>query len=178
MMHKAVFTIEGYQQAYIGYSPHIKSKGIWDIAHFELAEAKRVADGFNECAEHPMEYDPIYDQFFVWDEGNQDYDIAKGKDIMTDEGTKHLYMIGLGNWLWSAVDNRTIYYLAEAIEDFVYEFDTYDYKDKCSDREETVKAIQTQLREFKTFQSVYAIWHSEYLDAESKYNELRKELKL
>jgi hypothetical protein len=172
-MHKAVFTIEDYPKAYMGYTAPIKWK-CWDMAHFELAEAKRVAEGFNECAEHPMQYDPIYDQFFVWDEGNEDYDIVKGEDCITEDGIKHLYGIGAGNWFWSAMDERKCFNLAQAIEDFIYEFDTYGYRDVGIDREEMVEAIKEQLKELIIFQQAYEIWHNEDLSSDERFDKLSK----
>ena len=177
-MQKAVFTIEDYPKAYMGYTSPIKWK-CWDMAHFELAEAKRVAEGFNECAEHPMEYDPIYDQFFVWDEGNEDYDIIKGEDCMTEDGIKHLYAIGAGNWFWKTPTDRTYLYLAQQIEEFVFYHDTYNYMDEYDlKREEVVKEITSQLKELPTFQKVYEIWHNEDLSAEARFEALGKELKI
>lgn len=172
-MKKAVFTIEDYPKAYIGYTSPIKWK-CWDMAHFELAEAKRVAEGYNECVEHPMTYDSIYDQFYVWDEGNEDYDIVKGENCITEEGIKHLYGIGAGNWFWSAADERKCFYLAQGIEDFLYEFDTYGYRDVGIDREEMVEAIKLQLKELTVFQQVYEIWHNEDLDQDEKFDKLSK----
>lgn len=177
MYRKAVFTIEDYPKAYMGYTAPIKWK-CWDMAHFELAEAKRVAEGFNECAEHPMTYDPIYDQFFVWDEGNEDYDIIRGEDIETEEGIKHLYGIGAGNWLWDGITERKCFNLAQEIEDFIYEYDTYEAKDQYSDRYAMVEKIKTKLKDLTTFQQVYEVWNDEDLKAEQKFETLRKELKL
>lgn len=175
-MKRAVFTIEDYHKAYIGYSSR-KWKGIWDMAHFELAEAQRVAVDFNECAEYPIEYDPIYDQFFMWDEGQDDYLIIKGVDRNTEHGIKHLYEIGVG-WLWSAADDRKCFHLAQLIEDFVWEYDTYGYKDEYNiDRDAVVNTIKTQLLNPTTFQRVYEAWNG-YLTSEQKFETLRKELQL
>jgi hypothetical protein len=121
-----------------------------------------------------MEYDPIYDQFFVWDEGNEDYDIVKGEDLMTEDGIKHLYGIGAGNWLWSAADERKCFYLAQQIEDFIYEYDTYGYRDVGIEREEMVEAIKNQLKEPTIFQQVYEIWHDEDLSQDEKFEKLSK----
>lgn len=176
-MHKAVFTIEDYPKAYFGYCPNYQWKGIWDMAHFELDEAKRVAEGFNETAEHPMEYDPIYDQFFVWDEGNEDYDFVKGEDCQTEDGIKHLYPIGAGNWFWSAVDDMKCFYLAQGIEDFLWEYDTYAYWDCFGlewDRDFVVKQIKTQLKELTTFQKVYEVWNDEDLSQDERFDKLSK----
>ena len=171
-MRKSVFTVEDYPKAYIGYASPIKWK-CWEMAHFEIAEAKRVAEGFNECAEHPMQYDPIYDQFYVWDEGNQDYDIIKGEDIQTEDGIKHLYGIGAGNWFWSAMSEKTCLSLAQQIEEFIFYHDTYNYMDEYDlKREGVIEAIKTQLMDLTTFQQAFEIWHNEDLTEEAKFEKL------
>ena len=65
-MRKAVFTIGEESKAYIGYTSGKLWNG-WATPYFEFEEAKRVAEGFNECAEYPMEYDEVYDQFYILD---------------------------------------------------------------------------------------------------------------
>lgn len=176
MYRKSVFTIEDYPKAYIGYFTPIKTK--YPMAHFELEEAKRIAEGFNECAEHPMEYDPIYDQFFVWDEGNEDYDIFKGKDILTEDGIKHLYEVGKG-WLWDTPSELRCFYLAQQIEEFIFYHDTYNYMDENDlKRYDVVEQIKTQLKQLLTYQQVYELWNNEDLTAEQKFEALGKELKL
>lgn len=175
MLKKSVFTIEDYPKAYIGYTSPIKWK-CWDMPCFELEEAKRVAEEFNECTEHPMEYDPIYDQFYVWDAGNEDYDFVKGEDFLTEDGIKHLYSIGAGNWFWDGITERKCFYLAEAIEDFIYEYDTYEARDLYEFREEMVETIKTQLKDLNKFQKVYEIWHNDDLTEEFKYEALSEVL--
>lgn len=170
-MQPTVFTLENYPQAYMGYLAPIKGK--WKMAYFELAEAKRIAKGFNECAEHPMEYDPIYDQFFVWDEGNQDYDITKGTDCVTADGIKHLYGIGSGMWLWDTISNLTCYYLAQQIEEFIFYHDTYHYMDENDlKRYDVVDRIAKQLKELTAFQQVWEIWYNDDLTEELKFEKL------
>jgi glycosyltransferase involved in cell wall biosynthesis len=66
-------------------------------------------------------------------------------------------------------------YLAEQIEDFIYEFDTYGYRDVGIDREEMVEAIKEHLKNPTTFQRIYEIWHNEDLSAEAKFEALGKE---
>lgn len=176
-MLKAIFTIGECPKAYIGYTRGYTWNG-WATPYFELSEALAVADGYNEQSEEPMLYDQTADRFVVKETDYADEETWQGFDVWTDDGLKHLYGIGAYCWIWDKVDSRDIKYLAEAIEDFLYEFDTYDYKDQYTDREETIKTIQAQLRDFSTFKTVYAIWHTEELDAEGKYNQLRKELKL
>jgi hypothetical protein len=175
MYKQQVFTIENYSKAYLGYCPKYKWKGIWEMAHFELNEAKRVAEGYNECAEHPMEYDPIYDQFFVWDEGNEDYDFVKGEDVVTEDGIKHLYPIGAGNWFWYSPNEIDLLHIAEGIEEFIWEYDTYHYMDENDcERDKVIMRIKNQLKELTVFKQIYELYHNEDLSSDEKFKELSK----
>jgi hypothetical protein len=177
-MRKAVFTIGEYPKAYIGYTSGRLWNG-WATPHFELAEAKRVAEGFNETAEFPMQYDEVYDQFYILDTETSDLETWKGIDVPTNEGIKHLYDIGAYSWVWDeAASNGECRHLAQVIEDFIYEFDTYEAKDQYDSREEMVEAIQSQLKELTTFQQVYEIWNGEDLTSEEIFNKLREVLKV
>lgn len=176
-MHKAVFTIGEYPKAYIGYTSGRLWNG-WATPHFEFEEAKRVTEGFNETAEFPMQYDEVYDQFYILDTETSELEKWEGVEIQTAEGFKHVYGIGAYSWVWDEANDRDSNYLAQAIEDFIYEFDTYEAKDQYSNREEMVEAIKTQLKELTVFQRIYEIWHKEELTEEATFEELRKELKI
>ena len=172
-MYKAVFTIDCFPKAYIGYTSGRRWNG-WATPAFELAEAKRVAEGFNECAEFPMQYDEVYDQFYVLDTETAELEKWKGEDIQTEEGIKHLYGIGAYCWIWDEANDDDYLYLAEGIEDFIYEYDTYEAKDQYDDREEMVKQIKTQLKELTKFKQVYEVWHNEDLNQDERFEELSK----
>ena len=172
-MHKAVFTIGEYPKAYIGYTAGRLWNG-WATPYFELAEAKRVAEGFNECAESPMLYDEVYDQFYILDKESGELEKWQGTDYTTDEGIKHLYGIGAYSWVWDKETDRDIKYLAEGIEDFIYEYDTYGYRDVGIEREEMVEAIKTQLTDLTTLQQAYEIWYGEDLSQDEKFDKLSK----
>ena len=172
-MHKAVFTIDEYPKAYIGYTSGRLWNG-WATPHFELEEAKRVAEGFNGCAEYPIQYDEIYDQFYILDMETEELETWKGEDIQTAEGIKHLYGIGAYSWVWDKVDDRDCKYLAQGIEDFLYEYDTYEYRDVGIDREEMVGAIKNQLKELTVFQQTYEVWHNEDLSQDERFDKLSK----
>ena len=172
-MKKAVFTIGEYPKAYIGYTSGRLWNG-WATPYFEKEEAIRVAEGFNETAEYLMQYDEVYDQFYVLDTETTELEKWKGEDIQTAEGIKHLYGIGAYSWVWDEATDRDCNYLAEGIEDFIYEYDTYSYRDVGIDREETVKQIKTQLKELTTFQQVYEIWNDEELNQDERFDRLSK----
>ena len=172
-MRKSVFTIGEEPYAYIGYTSGRLWNG-WATPHFALDEAKRVAEGFNECAEYPMEYDEIYDQFYILDKETEELEKWKGEDIQTPEGIKHLYGIGAYSWVWDEATDQDCKWLAEGIEDFLYEYDTYGYRDVGIDREEMVEAIKLQLKELTTFQQAYEVWHNEDLSSDERFDKLSK----
>ena len=167
-MRKSVFTIEDHPKAYIGY---VSSQWkLWEMAHFEFNVAKEIINDFQDS----ISYDEGNDQFKLWDEGFGNYIFVKGEDCHTEEGIKHLYGIGAGSWLWESANEGIRRFMAEGIEDFIYEYDTYHYRDECLDRMQTVEAIQNQLRELTTFQSVYNIWNNEELTKDELFEELSK----
>ena len=172
-MHKAVFTIGEEPQAYIGYTSGKLWNG-WATPYFELEEAERVAKDFNKCAEYPMQYDNIYDQFYILDMETKELEKWQGIDISTAEGIKHLYGIGAYSWVWDEANDQDCKWLAEGIEDFIYEYDTYEYRDVGINREETVKQIKNQLKELTTFQQVYEVWHNEELSQDERFEKLSK----
>lgn len=174
-MHKAAFTIEEHPKAYIGYASPLKWK-MWERPFFELDVAKEIAEDF-KYDEHPMSYDEGTDTFKIWYEGNGRYNEIKGEECQTEDGIKILYGIGEGNWLWNSPNERNLYCLAEGIEDFLWEFDTYAYWDCFGiewNRESVVEVIKNQLKELKTFQQVYEIWHNEDLSQDERFDKLSK----
>ena len=196
-MRKAVFTIGEYPKAYIGYTSGRRWNG-WATPSFELAEAKRVMEGFNETAEYFILYDEGNDQFFIPKPKDETKEFKKittfeefislgvqmwefeiedkweGFDVQTTDGIKHLYSIGSYWWTWDKVTDRDCLWLAQWIEDLIYEFDTYGYRDIGIDREEMVEQITNQLKELTTFQQAYEVWKNEELSQDEKFEELSK----
>ena len=176
-MKRTLFTIDGFAYAYIGYTDHTRWNG-WACPYFEKDEALRVMEGYNECAESPIFYNADYDTFYHFGTDSFDGEMWRGYDIHTEDGIKHLYGIGAGSWVWDDATEGDILYVAQVVEDFIYEFDTYDYKDKCTDREANVEAIKTQLKDLDVLKQVLETFYNEELTAEQKFNDLGKELKL
>ena len=172
-MYKAVFTIGEYPQAYIGYTSGRTWNG-WATPHFEFAEAKRVAEGFNECAEYPMKYDEAKDLFYILDKETEELEYWQGTNYHTAEGIKKLYGIGAYSWVWDEANDYDYLYLAQEIEDFIYECDTYGYRDVGIDRKEMVEEIKNQLRELTVFKQAYELRHNEELSQDERFEELSK----
>jgi hypothetical protein len=93
---KTILTLDSFAPAYLGYYIKGQNWNGWEYAHFSLAEGIKIMEEYNKNAERPMRYDSIYDQFYLWDEGIENYYIIKGYDIPIAEGIQHLYGIGTG----------------------------------------------------------------------------------
>ena len=172
MLRKTVFTIGDEPKAYIGYTSGRLWNG-WATPYFEKAEADKVMEEFNKCAEFPMQYDEVYDQFYILDPEVEELEKWEGNDVPTPDGIKHLYGIGAYAWIWDEVNDDDFLYLAQVIEDFIYEFDTYGYRDVGIDREEMVEEIKNQLKELTVYKQVYELWHGE-LSKDELFDELSK----
>ena len=93
-MYKKVFTIDGFDHVYIGYTSGRRWNG-WATPHFEFAEALEIMHEYNKCSDDIlMQYDKVYDQFYILDKESDEFEVWKGKDYNTTEGIKHLYGIG------------------------------------------------------------------------------------
>ena len=172
-MHKAIFTIGEYPKAYIGYTSGRLWNG-WATPYFEKEEAIKVMEGFNECAEFPMQYDEVYDQFYILDSESGELEKWEKTIAITAEGTKYVYGIGAYCWTWDEATDQDCFYLAQGIEDFLYEFDTYGYRDVGIEREEMVQQIKEQLKELTTFKQVYEVWHNDDLNQDERFDKLSK----
>lgn len=168
MMHKAVFTFDDYPKAYIGYTNGRLWNG-WETPHFELAEVLRIMADHNKETDNPIHYNEGIDTFYIAETEYTSGAIWEGEDCQTDEGIKHLYGIGAFFWIWEGTSE---YYLAEVVEDFIYEFDTYGYRDVGIDRDEMVVSIKAQLKEPTVFQQVYEVWHNDSLTEDERFDKL------
>ena len=172
-MRKSVFTIDDNKLAYIGYTQGERWKH-YDVPYFDIDTSIQIVNEFNTIAEYPIIYDDIYNQFYLYDEGNKEYEIYKGKEFKTAEGIKILYPIKGWYWLWEEFTESDIQTLAEGIEDWLWEFDTYDYKDKYNDRADLLRELKIQLRELETLAEAIKIYYSDIYNAEEKFEELNK----
>lgn len=140
-MYKKVFTNDGFDYVYIGYTSGRRWNG-WATPYFEFAEALEVMHEYNECADEILiEYDKVYDQFYKLDKDSGELETWKGEDQYTTEGIKHLYGIGAYSWVWDDITDYDIENIAQIIEDFIWEFDTYEHRDQYDDREELIDSI-------------------------------------
>ena len=162
MIHKAIFTISEYPKAYIGYTSGKLWNG-WATPSFELEESKLVAEGFNECAEYPIEYDEVYDQFYILDKETMELETWKGIDVQTPEGIKHLYGIGAYSWVW---DEESAESVAKGIDDLFWDYDL----------SVSWQSIAEEFKDFNLFRLATEILRDDS-PAEEKIQKLREELK-
>lgn len=170
-MYKKVFTIDGFDYVYIGYTSGRRWNG-WATPYFEFAEALEVMHDYNECTETSMQYDKVYDQFYILDKESDEFEVWKGKDYNTTEGIKYLYGIGAYSMTWDNITDYDIDNIARGIEDFIWEFDTYHYQDECIDRMQTVDSIIAQLKDFNTLKQAIRIFYNDDLTEELKFEKL------
>ena len=162
-MRKAVFTIDDNKLAYIGYA-------IGNMPYFDMDEAIKIAKEFNTIAEYPIVYDGVYDQFYLHDKENDEFEIYKPKEFKG----KKLHPIKSGYWLWDEFTEGNAETLAEGIVDWLWEFDTYEFRDQYADRADLLKEIKIQLKELETLAEAIQIYYSDILSAEEIYNALSK----
>ena len=165
-MHKALFTIDGFKYPHIGFTEGKRWNG-WATPFFEIDEALKVMEEFNATEpEFPIAYNKETDTFTVEEIGGGNGDEWKGTNYNTDEGIKHLYGIGAYSWVWELTTDDDIYAVAQRIEDFLYELDTYEFKDQYADREEVVEEIIKQLQDFSTLKQILIALYGEELTEE------------
>ena len=171
-MYKTIFTIDGIAPAYIGYTSGRLWNG-WGTPYFEVNEALQVMEDYNNNSENPMYYDEATDSFRIAETEYTDEEVWKGQNLVTKDGTKHLYGIGAYCWVWDAVNDGDRRYLAQQVEEFIFYHDTYNYMDEYDNRrEQVVNAIAEQFQNLDTFHKAICIMRDEDLTAEVRFEKL------
>ena len=171
-MRKFVFTTNNLERPHIGYT----LGDDWATPYFEMDEALAIMKEFNAYEiDNLFRYDKDTDTFVVEMEDNE-IESWKGKNYLTNEGVKHLY--GIDAWPWETVTEQDICAIAQRIEDLLWEFDTYEYRNNYNDREQVVSIITKQLRDFKTLKRVLIALYTEELTEQELFDRLGKELRV
>ena len=68
--------------------------------------------------------------------------------------------------------------IARKVEEFIYEFDTYEYRDNYDSREFVVEEIKNQLEDPNTLRQTLEILCNEELTEEEMFNRLGEILKI
>lgn len=174
-MKQAVFTMDGNATAYVGYTAGASWNG-WATPYFEKAEAMRMLEDFNRHSDGTMKYDEATDSFRVYDTICGDYEEWDGFDTQTEHGKKHLYGIGAYSWIWDKVDKSDIRSLAQQINDFLYDYDTYEHRDVVDDEDEFIEAMMAQLENPHTFVKAYTLLNDDHLKADAKFEKMTEVL--
>ena len=78
----------------------------------------------------------------------------------------------MNKWVWDDITEYDIESIAGGIENFLWEFDSYEYRDQYDSREELVDSIIAQLKEFKTLKQAIHIFYNDDLTEELKFERL------
>lgn len=165
-MRKALFQIDN-GPVYIGYTNGDRWNG-WATPYFTLEEAQKIQVEFSRGTDCPMLYDVTKDEFRIQYDDDEPY-IWKGEDIQTVDGIKHLYGIGAYSHIWDECNEDDKRYLAQQINDFLYDYDTYSYEDA----DVVIEEIIARFANDDVFIKANAImnWDSAY-NADEMYAEL------
>lgn len=176
MLIQKVVVIEMHD-AYIGYvDPSVNWNG-WACPNFEFDEAMAVMHDHNQgVGDHKIWYDKIYDQFVLQTDAG-DFDIWRGVDVPTEHGIKHLYDI-IGCNVWDIINSHNILSVAIKIEDFLFEYDTYEHRDQYDDRDAVTEEIKTQLKDLNILKQAIKIIYNEYLTEDEIFAQLGGILKI
>lgn len=177
-MHKLVFFVNDFEHPHIGYTNGDDWNG-WATPYFEIDEAIAIMTEYNaDNPECPMTHNKTTDAFYIAETEYTSKCIWAGIDCLTAEGIKHLYGIGAYCWIWEFVNQANVKYIAERIEDFLWEFNTYEYRDQYDSREELAEAIINQLKDLNILKQMLITFYNFSLTEEELYNKLGKELKI
>lgn len=174
-MQKAIFVFDDFKFPHIGYTSGRLWNG-WATPSFEVDEALQIMEEYNKERDDKMVYDEETDTFRVVATEYNDEEIYKGMNCQTEEGIKHLYGIGAYCWIWDSVTDDEIKAVAQEIEEFLWDFDTYEHKDCYNDREELVDVIAEQLLDFNVLKQVLIALYNEELTEHELFEKLSKEL--
>ena len=164
-MHKSVFTIDGFAEAYIGYTDGRTWNG-WATPSFEIDEALALMENFNKVSESRIMYSKGSDTFILYEPDQETMTEYKGYNGYTADGIKHLYDIGSWYWIWDEIEADDLAEEVEEIIDFYYQ---YKYNDR-----NLYEGIKAKLQDFNVLKQVVITLKSEELKREELLNKLKE----
>lgn len=176
-MRKSAFALCDDHNAYIGYTNGYLWNG-WATPYFTLEEAQRLQADYNQNAEFPIFYDVTKDEFFYKPSADEEPYVWEGEDVQTPDGIKRLYGIGAYSHMWDELGKGSKRSLAQQINDFLYDYDTYSYEDEYDDADEVIEEIIVQLANLHTFVKAYEIMNNDWYGADQIYTKLGEVLTL
>ena len=172
-MRKALFNIDG-GEVYVGYTDGHLWNG-WATPYFPLAEALKIQAEWND-EDNPMTYDEVNDEFRMHYDGDDEPYIWRGEDYYTVDGKLHLYGIGAYSHIWDELDEDDKRYLAEQINEFVEDYNPYEYRDVVDDEDEMINALIAQFTDLNTFARCYEIMNNARLNSDQIYAKIEEVL--
>jgi hypothetical protein len=175
-MRKALFQInEG--PVYIGYTNGDLWNG-WATPYFTLEEALKLQNEINRGGGARMLYDSRADKFYLQYENDDEPYIWKGEDIQTEDGIKHLYGIGAYSHIWDDLDDDDKRYLAQQINEFVYDYDPYDYENNVDDTDDFIDGLIELFADIDKFAKAHRIMSGSWSDKDAIHTQLTELFKL
>jgi hypothetical protein len=163
-LRKALFYIDG-GPIYTGYTNGDRWNG-WATPYFTLEEAQRLQAEFNQGDGLRMFYDCQADKFILqYDDDDEPY-IWEGEDIQTVDGKLHLYGIGAYSHIWDEADNDDKRYLAQTINEFLFDFDPHEYNNQYDNEDEVIDELIAQFADLEVFAKAYTIMNTERVEDE------------
>lgn len=170
-MRKSLFQIND-GPIYMGYTSGALWNG-WATPYFTLEEAQKIQTSIPRLL-----YDVNKDEFRIKYDGDDEPYIWKGEDIQTVDGIKHLYGIGAYSHIWDELGSDEKRYLAQTINEFLLDYDTYEYRDAFDDEDEVIDALISQFANINDFAKAHAIMNNATLGADEIYTKLGEVLTL
>lgn len=176
MMRKALFQIND-GPVYIGYTNGDRWNG-WATPYFTLEEAQKLQAEFDQGDGLRMFYDCRADKFILQYEEEDEPYVWKGEDVQTVDGKLHLYGIGAYSHIWDELGSEDKRYLAQTINEFLLDYDPYEYRDAFDDEDEVIDALISQFANINDFAKAHAIMNNATLGADEIYEKLGEFLKI
>ncbi len=169
-MRKSLFQIND-GPIYMGYTSGARWNG-WATPYFTLEEAQKLQAEFSEGANSAMLYDVNKDEFRLQYENDDEPYIWEGEDIQTEDGIKHLYGIGAYSHIWDDLDDDDKRYLAQQINEFMYDYDPYDYEDNVDDADDFIDGLIELFADIDKFAKAHRIMSGSWSDKDAIYTQL------
>ena len=169
-MKKALFQIND-GPIYMGYTSGARWNG-WATPYFPLEEAQKLQAEWNIGEDLSILYDVTKDAFVCKYEDDDEPYIWEGEDIKTEDGIKHLYGIGAYSHIWDDLDDDDKRYLAQQINEFMYDYDPYDYDDNVDDADDFIDELIELFADIDKFAKAHRIMSGSWSDKDAIYTQL------
>lgn len=171
-MRKTLFQIND-GPIYMGYTSGARWNG-WATPYFTFEEAQKLQAEFNQDVASPMLYDVSKDAFVLKYDGDDVPYIWEGEDIVTEDGIKHLYGIGAYSHIWDDLGDEDKRYLAQQINEFMYDYDPYDYEDNVDDADDFIDGLIELFADIDKFAKAHRIMSGSWSDKDAIYTKLQE----